>query len=121
MKSLKRRLLSLFLAMVMVLSLAPGALAADFGASISGIGSKITLSNGKAEVTPSVSLTSNIDTEGYSISTYSWSVTSSDGASVSSADSDQPTITFTKAGDYTVSVSGKAPCLSSTAPTGARA
>lgn len=108
MKSLKRRLLSLFLAMVMVLSLAPGALAADFGASISGIGSKITLSNGKAEVTPSVSLTSNTDTKGYSISTYSWSVTSSDGASVSSEDSDQPTITFTKAGDYTVSVSGKA-------------
>ena len=29
MKSLKRRLLSLFLAMVMVLSLAPGALAVD--------------------------------------------------------------------------------------------
>ena len=108
MKSLKRRLLSLFLAMVMVLSLAPMALASDFSASISGIGSKITLSNGRAEVTPSVSLTSNTDAEGYSISTYSWSVTSSDGASVSSADSAQPTITFTKAGDYTVSVSGKA-------------
>lgn len=108
MKSLKRRLLSLFLAMVMVLSLAPMALASDFSASISGIGSKITLSNGRAEVTPSVSLTSNTDAEGYSISTYSWNVPSSDGASVSSADSAQPTITFTKAGDYTVSVRGKA-------------
>lgn len=108
MKSMKRRLLSLFMAMVMVCSLVPTALAADLQASISGINSSLTLTaEGNVTANPSVSLSNN--TDNYNISTYGWSVTPTTGASVTANESGaNPTITFTQAGTYTVTVSGNA-------------
>lgn len=119
MKSMKRRLLSLFMAMVMVCSLVPGALAegTDFTATISGIGSTLTLgANGEVSASPSVSLPTDGSATEFSISTYSWSVSPTDGATVTNNSSESPSIKFTKAGSYTVSVTGNATKTVTTPP-----
>lgn len=119
MKSMKRRLLSLFMAMVMVCSLVPVALAADadFTATISGITSPLTLgANGEVSASPSVSLPTDSSATGFTISTYSWSVSPTDGATVTQNSLESPSIKFTKAGSYTVSVTGNATKPATTPP-----
>lgn len=108
MKAMKRRLLSLFMAMVMVCSLVPVALAAgDLTATISGVNTSVTLSNNSAEVKPGVALDSQT-ADGYTIDTYSWLVSGGEGASVSGETTATPTVTFTRDGTFTISVSGSA-------------
>ena len=96
MKTIKRRLLSLVLAMAMVLTLAPGALAAGESVSITGDG---TATAGQS-ITFDATLTGFTDTSNV---TYAWSAS---GAGVTSASGTQSSfsVTPTSAGDLTVNL-----------------
>lgn len=97
MKTIKRRLLSLVLAMAMVLTLAPGALAA--GESVSITGGDSTATAGQS-ITFGATLTGFTDTSNV---TYAWSAS---GAGVTSASGTQSSfsVTPTSAGDLTVNL-----------------
>lgn len=96
MKTIKRRLLSLVLAMAMVLTLAPGALAAGESVSITG---DSTAAAGQS-ITFDATLTGFTDTSNV---TYAWSAS---GAGVTSASGTQSSfsVTPTSAGDLTVNL-----------------
>lgn len=96
MKTIKRRLLSLVLAMAMVLTLAPGALAAGESVSITG---DSTATAGQS-ITFGATLTGFTDTSNV---TYAWSAS---GAGVTSASGTQSSfsVTPTSAGDLTVNL-----------------
>ncbi len=96
MKTIKRRLLSLVLAMAMVLTLAPGALAAGESVSITG---DSTATAGQS-ITFDATLTGFTDTSNV---TYAWSAS---GAGVTSASGTQSSfsVTPTSAGDLTVNL-----------------
>lgn len=104
MKSMKRRLLSLFMAMVMVCSLVPGALAADeYTVTITGTTS--------AEITGTVTLTASAKEGAADVSgaTYSWNIPSNmeaDGAT------NQATVTIKAkdAASATANVTGSVTC-----------
>lgn len=105
MKAMKRRLLSLFMAMVMVCSLVPIALATDPDLSVV-ITPPSSIVAGTA-ATFSLGALSGPDADGYTAGTPTWSATPKQGTSGSATVSGN-NITFSASGSYTVSVSGTA-------------
>lgn len=104
MKAIKRKLLSLVLAMAMVLSLAPTALAADLTATIN-VASQLTLTaQNTVSTNATVSLPADAVTAGYVMDSCTWTV---DGTTVS-GDTSGATLTFTSAKNYAIAVSGTA-------------
>lgn len=102
MKAMKRRLLSLLLAMAMVCSLVPSALAAELTATIS-VARELTLTE-QNTVSTNATVSLGADTTGFSITSCTWSV---DGTTVT-GDASGATLSFTTTGNHTVAVSGTA-------------
>lgn len=88
----------------------PAPVTPTLSATISGVSSPVTLgSNGQVEVSPTLSsITASSGTDTYTANEWKWAVSPATGVTINSDTSANPKITFTQAGNYSISCTAKA-------------